>query len=140
MEAHQKRMDLLTNNKLVIRRVELKDFPNYKKLLVIMNIPLETPVSEIEQFFLTILNCSSRERPIEKVKVYETLGICTLEFKKKQDSDVCLLLDDVKEFSITTKLKMRIFRVKRFITFWNNCIHHGLNPQAQLLEGSSSNF
>lgn len=120
--------------------MDLKDFPNYKKLLVVMNIPLETKLDEIESFFLTILNSSERERPIEKVKIYETLGITTLEFKKKQDSDVCLLLDDVKEFSKDIKVKMRIFRVKRFITFWNTKIEQGLNPLAQLLEGSSSNF
>ena len=135
---------MLSNNKLKIRKVELKDFPNYKKLLVIQNIPLDTSEDEIEQYFYTILVGNSKEgyqqHPISAVKRYEELGIATLEFRKKQDSDICLLLDDVKEFSSTLKVKMRIFRVKRFITYWNDIIEKGQNPMQSLISGSNSNF
>ena len=94
---------MLTNNKLKIRKVEIKDFPNYKKLLVVQNIPLDISEEEIEQYFYTVLVGNNKEgysqRPISAVKRYEELGITTIEFRKKQDSDICLLLDDVKEFS-----------------------------------------
>jgi len=33
----------------------MKDFPNYKKLLVVTNVPLEVPESEVEAFFFTII-------------------------------------------------------------------------------------
>ena len=43
------------------------------------------------------------------------MGFVTLEFLKKEDADICLALDDLKEFRQGTGIKMRILRVKRFI-------------------------
>ena len=68
------------------------------------------------------------------------MGIVSLEFRKKQDSEICLMLDDVKEFSNDFKVKMRIFRVKRFIHYWNDIIDKGANPLAALVEGHNTNF
>lgn len=142
--THQKKMEMQTNHSLEKRKVDLKEFPNYKKKLVILYIPLEVAEDEISQFFYTILSGSSKEEytqsPITKVTKYEQLGFVTLEFRKRQDADICLLLDEVKEFSSEVKVKMRIFRVKRFILFWNDLIDKGYNPMAPLLEGANSNF
>lgn len=38
-----------------VRRVELKDFPNYKRKLVVQNIPTETTDEEIMNYFYTVL-------------------------------------------------------------------------------------
>ena len=73
---------------------------------------------------------SFEQSPITQVQRYPLLGFVTLEFRKRQEADIILLLDDVKEFSSDHKIKMRIFRVKRFIEQWNNMIDHGKNPAA----------
>jgi len=36
--------------------------------------------------------------PISGVKRYEKLGFVTLEFRKRADAELCLLLDDVIEY------------------------------------------
>jgi hypothetical protein len=48
---------------------------------------------------------------------FRTLGnFVTLDFRKREDADVCLNLDGT-EFK--SGLKMKIQRVKRFIEEWN---------------------
>lgn len=46
----------------------------------------------------------------------------TLEFRKRADAEIVLLLDDFREFtfeSIVSTIKIRVFRPKRFIERWN---------------------
>ena len=87
---------------LEVRKVTLSDFPNAKKKLVIQNIPFEANEQDINQFFFSILSQASgidyKENPITGVKRYSKLGFVTLEFRKRADAEICLLLDDVKEF------------------------------------------
>ena len=127
-----------------IRKVGLEDFPNHKKKLVVQNIPLDVKEDEIMKYFYTILSQTTKENyaepPITDITRYTQLGFVTLDFRKRQDADIILLLDDVKEFSPDFALKMRIFRVKRFIDQWNNTIDSGVNPCASLIQGLSSNF
>jgi len=40
---------------LKIRKIEMKDFPNYKRKLVVQNIPMDSPEDEIMNYFYTIL-------------------------------------------------------------------------------------
>ena len=132
-----------TNTQLNLRKLDLKDFPNHKKLLIVMNIPFDISESEISDYFKGVVYGSNHqisEEPITAVKRYEDLGVVSLEFKKKQDSEICLMLDDVREFSNDFKVKMRIFRTKRFISYWNDILKSGGNPLAGLLEGSNQNF
>ena len=73
---------------LEIRPVTLKDFPNYKKLLIISNIPFEVTNSEVEAFFYTLIagttqQSDAKQYPITNVRRLDKLGIVTLEFRKK---------------------------------------------------------
>ena len=54
-EKAKQRLEFKVKNKLEIRKVELKDFPNQKKKLVVQNIPLDVEEKEINQYFFTIL-------------------------------------------------------------------------------------
>ena len=141
--AHEKKILMQTNTLLNLRKLDLKDFPNYKKLLVVMNIPFDVSENDVCSYFKGVV-CGSNhqvsEEPITAVKRYSDLGIVSLEFRKKQDSEICLMLDDVREFSNEFKVKMRIFRTKRFITHWNDILKTGGNPLAGLLEGANCNF
>ena len=67
------------------------------------------------------------QNPITQVQRYTRLGFVTLEFRKRHDADIILLLDEVKEFQANSG-KMRIFRVKRFMDWWNDMIDKGKNP------------
>ena len=49
------------NSTLEMRKVDLKDFPNSKKKLVVQNIPLDIPESEIAEFFFMILVQSNKD-------------------------------------------------------------------------------
>ena len=91
-----------SKNKLEIRKVTMKDFPNHKKKLVVQNIPLEATETQIDNFFFSILAQTSNEtysqNPITAVQKYASLGFVTLEFRKRNEAEICLLLNDVKEF------------------------------------------
>mmetsp|Transcript_6813 Transcript_6813/g.11489 ORF Transcript_6813/g.11489 Transcript_6813/m.11489 type:complete len:310 (+) Transcript_6813:324-1253(+) len=137
-------MKQLAQNKLEARRVDLKDFPNSKKKLVVQNIPLDVSEHEINQFFFTVLAQVADEpynyNPITAVQRYPTMGFVTLEFRKRQDSEYILKLDDVQEYSEKINVKMKINRVPRFIEMWNDQIAQGRNPIAHLIHGASNNF
>lgn len=60
---------------------------------------------------------------------YEGLGFVTLEFRKRDDAEICLNLDGT-EFSSGNQ--MRIMRVKRFMDQWNEDIENGKNPAAHV--------
>lgn len=83
------------------------------------------------QFFFGILTTTSAERynknPIMSVHRYDGLGFVTLEFRKRDDAEVCLNLDGT-EYSSGNH--MRIMRVKRFMDQWNEDIDTGKNPAA----------
>lgn len=114
---------------LKLRRVELKDFPNYKRKLVVQGIPLEFSDEDIMNYFFTVLSSISKEgytkNPLISVIRYKDLGFVTLDFRKRQDAEICLNLDGTE---YTSGAKMRILRVKRFIDEWNNDIDKGRNP------------
>lgn len=56
---------------------------------------------------------------------YKDLGFVTLEFRKRDDAEICLSLDGTE---YKTGFKMRIMRVKRFMDDWNADIDKGKNP------------
>ena len=56
---------------------------------------------------------------------YKDLGFLTLEFRKREDAEICLNLDGTEYKS---GFKMKIMRVKRFIDEWNADIEKGKNP------------
>lgn len=56
---------------------------------------------------------------------YKDFGFVTLEFRKREDGEICLTLDGT---DYRTGYKMRIMRVKRFIDDWNADIDKGKNP------------
>ena len=58
----------------------------------------------------------------------------TLEFRKRADAEICLLLDDVKAFG-DSGVKMRVYRPKRFIERWNALVEKGKNPMQDMLRG-----
>lgn len=132
--------------------MSIKDFPNAKKKLVIQNIPLEASEEHINDFFVNLLKAASgvnyAECPITQVSRFKELGIVTLEFRKRAEAEICLLLDDVKEFTLpgvtelnkTNQIKMRVHRPKRFIERWNAQIDAGKNPMEDLLRGRNNNF
>jgi hypothetical protein len=64
------------------------------------------------------------------VRRYDDLGFVTLEFRKRDDSEICLNLDGT-EYS--GGFKMKILRVKRFIDQWNDDVAMGKNPAAEAL-------
>ena len=64
---------------------------------------------------------------------YKELGFVTLEFRKREDAEICLNLDGT---DYRTGYKMKIFRVKRFIDEWNADIEKGKNPITSSLFGS----
>ena len=140
----KERIDRETNFKLEPRKVDLKDFPNSKKKLVVQNIPLDVSEQEINQFFFTILSQVAEEsysyNPITAVQRYPTMGFVTLEFKKRQDSEYCLKLDDVIQYSDKLEIKIKINRVPRFIEIWNDIIDSGKNPVAHLISGKETMF
>lgn len=111
---------------------------------MVQNIPLDVPESEINQFFFTVLTQISKDpysyNPITAVQRYPTMGFVTIEFKKRQDAEYCLKLDEVQPFSDKLDVKMKINRVPRFIEQWNNTIDSGRNPISQLITGVESKF
>lgn len=114
---------------LKLRKVELSDFSNYKRKLVILNIPHDSSKDEIMNYFFTILQTqnveSYQKNPIMSVYRYKELGFVTLEFRRREDAEVCLKLDGTE---YKTGFKMRILRVKRFIDQWNADLDKGKNP------------
>jgi len=115
------------------RKVSFDDFPNFKRKLVVQNIPLSQTEHDIMQFFFGILTIVSSEKynknPIMSVHRYEGLGFVTLEFRKRDDAEICLNLDGT-EYSSGNH--MRIMRVKRFMDQWNEDIDSGKNPAASV--------
>ena len=59
------------------------------------------------------------------VIIFKDLGFVTLEFRKRDDGEVCLTLDGTEYRS---GYKMKIMRVKRFMDDWNAEIDKGKNP------------
>ena len=51
-----------TDGGLKLRKVELKDFPNYKRKLVVQNIPMEVSEDEVMNYFYTVLSSISKEQ------------------------------------------------------------------------------
>lgn len=119
---------------LKLRKVELKDFPNHKRKLVVQNIPLEYTEEQIMNYFFTVLSTVAKEdyskNPIISVIRFKDLGFVTLDFRKREDAEICLNLDGT---DFTTGSKMRILRVKRFMDEWNSDIDKGKNPIQALL-------
>lgn len=114
---------------LKLRKVDLKDFPNYKRKLVVSNIPLDVTEEEIMNYFFTVLSSIAKEQykknPIISVIRYKDLGFVTLDFRKREDAEICLNLDGT---DYRSGYKMKIMRVKRFMDDWNNDIERGRNP------------
>ena len=46
---------------IIIRKLDLKDFPNYKRKLVVQNIPIEVTEEEIMNYFYTVLSATAKE-------------------------------------------------------------------------------
>ena len=65
----------------------------------------------------------------------------TLEFRKREDADICLNLDGAK-YSNQLRQAMRIYRCKRFVIYWNDEINQGKNPAAESLgiKAKETNF
>jgi splicing factor U2AF 65 kDa subunit len=128
---------------LKLRKVDLKDFPNYKRKLVVQNIPLEFTEEQIMNYFFTVLSSIAKEEyaknPIMSVTRYKDLGFVTLDFRKREDAEICLNLDGTE---FRSGSKMRILRVKRFMDEWNAEIEKGRNPIQSLNNRAtgSSNF
>jgi hypothetical protein len=80
-------------------------------------------------YFFGILAQVSGERysknPLISVRRFDDLGFVTMEFRKRDDAEICLNLDGT-EYS--SGYKMRIVRVKRFIEQWNDEVGRGRNP------------
>ena len=114
---------------LKLRKVDLKDFPNHKRKLVVQNIPLEYTEEQIMNYFFTVLSSVAKEsyskNPVISVIRFKDLGFVTLDFRKREDAEICLNLDGTE---FTTGSKMRILRVKRFMDEWNSDIDKGKNP------------
>ena len=85
------------------------------------------------KFFFGILARVSSEKytknPLMSVHRYKGLGFVTLEFRKRDDAEICLNLDGTEYSSGNA---MRIMRVKRFMDNWNEDIEAGKNPAAQI--------
>ena len=84
-----------------VRKLDLeKDFPNYKKKLVVQHLPHNIQEQQILEYFYEILSSVSHVQyawcPILSVEIYKELGFVTLEFKKRDDADVILDLDGTK--------------------------------------------
>ena len=113
---------------------------------------MEASESEINEFFVNLLKAASgvnySECPITQVSRFKELGIVTLEFRKRAEAEICLLLDDVKEFVLdratdlekVNSVKMRVYRLKRFIERWNAQVDAGKNPMEAMLRGKNTNF
>lgn len=114
---------------LNLRKVDLKDFPNYKRKLVVSNIPLEVSEEDIMNYFFSVLSQVAKEQyrknPIISVIRYKDLGFVTLDFRKREEAEKCLNLDGT---DFRSGYKMKIMRVKRFMDDWNNDIEKGKNP------------
>jgi hypothetical protein len=67
-------------------------------------------------YFFTVLSSTAKEEykknPIIAVARYSDLGFVTLDFRKREDAEVCLNLDGTEYRS---GYKMKILRVNRFI-------------------------
>ena len=66
---------------------------------------------------------------------YKDLGFVTLEFRKREDAEVCLNLDGTEYKS---GFKIRIMRVKRFMEWWNSEMDKGRNPATSAMLGSKT--
>jgi hypothetical protein len=96
-------------------------------------------------YFYTVLSSLAKQQytknPIMSVTRYKDLGgFATLDFRKREDAEICLNLDGTEFVSGS---KMRIMRVKRFMDEWNNDIEKGRNPILSLNKNAaagSSNF
>lgn len=113
--------------------MSFEDFPNFKRKLVVQNVPLSQSEQDIMEYFFGILTRVSTEKytknPLMSVHRYEGLGFVTLEFRKRDDAEICLNLDGT-EYSSGNQ--MRIMRVKRFMDQWNEDIENGKNPAAHV--------
>jgi hypothetical protein len=69
------------------------------------------------------------KNPLMSVHRYDGLGFVTLEFRKRDDAEICLDLDGT-EYSSGNP--MRIMRVKRFMDQWNEEIDKDKNPAASI--------
>jgi hypothetical protein len=63
------------------------------------------------------------------------LGFVTLDFRKREDAEICLNLDGT---DFRTGYKMKIMRVKRFMDDWNNDIEKGRNPVQGLISSKAA--
>ena len=121
------------------RKVTFDDFPNFKRKLVVQNIPLSQSEQDITNYFFQILSQVSGEKytknPLMSVHRYDGLGFVTLEFRKRDDAEICLDLDGTQYFS---DCKMKIMRVKRFMDQWNEEIDKGGNPAAAVYNTGQS--
>lgn len=126
-------------NPVKCRSLDLEtDFPNYKRKLVVQHIPGDQTAPQILDYFYGILAQVSSEaytkNPILSVEKdrYKDLGFVTLEFRKREDADICLNLDGTK-YSSQQQTPVKIQRCKRFVIFWNDEISRGRNPAAEAL-------
>jgi hypothetical protein len=80
-------------------------------------------------YFFGILAQVTGERysknPLISVRRFDDLGFVTMEFRKRDDAEICLNLDGTEYCS---GYKMKIVRVKRFIDQWNEEVAKGRNP------------
>ena len=68
---------------------------------------------------------------------YDGLGFVTLEFRKRDDAEICLDLDGT-EFSSGNP--MRIMRVKRFMDKWNEDLEKGVMQQTSNFSQAKDNI
>jgi len=111
------------------RKLTVEDFPSYKRKLVVQNIPISQSTEDIMNYFFGILAQVTGERysknPLISVRRFDDLGFVTMEFRKRDDAEICLNLDGTEYCS---GYKMKIVRVKRFIEQWNDEVNRGGNP------------
>ena len=69
------------------------------------------------------------KNPLMSVHRYDGLGFVTLEFRKRDDAEICLDLDGTQYIGDN---KMKIMRVKRFMDQWNEEIDKEKNPAASI--------
>mmetsp|Transcript_8947 Transcript_8947/g.6715 ORF Transcript_8947/g.6715 Transcript_8947/m.6715 type:complete len:88 (+) Transcript_8947:399-662(+) len=79
-------------------------------------------------YFYTILSQLSKEaytkNPIMAVTKYKDIGgVVALDFRKREEADVCLNLDGTEYRS---GYRMKIQRVKRFVEEWNKEAEKGV--------------
>jgi len=87
---------------------------------VVEGLPPEVSEEEAKEFFYTVISPLSTEtfdkNPILGAERHKTMGYVVLDFRRKEEADLCLKLDGMN-YGKDNSLKVQ--RVKRFLQRWN---------------------